>query len=142
MSDELLLFEDKPSDTKSEFKPHEWGHWQDESTIPVSDGVEWRTNGFGGHDLVVDDDVTLGYVKRVTYEVREGWRRGFVQEKDEVDHYVALVESVQPHYQYLEDQGYSNIEDLGKCKTSREARQRILDYLTEKQHGWDESVPF
>ena len=122
MSDEPTLFEIKPAE--AELKPHQWGHWQDESTIPVSDGVEWRTNGFGGHDLVVDDEVTMGYVKRVTYEVREGWRRGFVLEKDEVDHYVALVE-------------VDGMQDLGKCKTSHEARQRVLRWLDENHQSWD-----
>ena len=121
MSDELLLFEDKPS-SKSEFKPHQWGHWQDESTIPVSDGVEWRTNGFGGHDLIVDDDVTLGYVKRVTtYKIElndfEVYFVGF-----------ALVFNVTSRT--------TKIEDLGRCQTAVEARQRVLRWLDENRPGW------
>ena len=120
--------------------PHPWGGWREEGVIPIEDSAAyWKSNNFGGYDLTVNGK-SVAYVKRVTFEIGEDG----IRSKDEVDHYVALVESVQPHYQYLEDQDISNIEDLGKCKTSREARQRILDYLTEKQQGWDqdESVPF
>ena len=111
--------------------PHPWGGWREEGTIPIEGSAAyWKSNNFSGYDLVSNGKV-VAYVKRVTYEVREGWRRGFVQEKDEVDHYVALIE-------------IDKMVDLGKCKTSRDARQRILDHLTENQHGWDqdESVPF
>jgi len=115
--------------------PHAWGNWREEGLIPIEGSkAYWKANNFSGYDLVSNGKV-VAYVKRVTYDPSDG-----ITNKDEVDHYVALVESVQPHYQYLEDQDISNIEDLGKCKTSRLARQRILDYLTEKQQAWDQSV--
>jgi len=115
MSDELLLFEDKPS-SKSALKPHQWGHWQDESTIPVSDGVEWSSNGFGGHDLIIDGEVTLGYVKRVTT---------YKKELNDFEVYFVGFASV------------GEIEDLGRCQTAVEARQRVLRWLDENHQSWD-----
>ena len=107
--------------------PHPWGNWREEGVIPIEDSTAyWKSNNFAGYDLVSNGKV-VAYVKRVTFEIGEDG----IRSKDEVDHYVALVE-------------VDGMVDLGQCKTSREARQRILDYLTEKQQGWDqdESVPF
>ena len=106
--------------------PHPWGNWREEGVIPIEDSTAyWKSNSYGGYDLVSNGKV-VAYVKRVTYDPSDG-----IGSKDEVDHYVALVE-------------VEGMVDLGQCKTSRLARQRILDHLTEKQHGWDqdESVPF
>ena len=106
--------------------PHPWGNWREEGVIPIEDSTAyWKSNSYGGYDLVSNGKV-VAYVKRVTYDPSDG-----IGSKDEVDHYVALVE-------------VDGMVDLGQCKTSRLARQRILDYLTEKQQGWDqdESVPF
>ena len=112
MSDELLLFEVKPAG--AELKPHEWGHWKDEPAIPVSDGVEWRANGFGGHDLIIDDEVALGYVKRVTV-----FRS---QLNDFETYYVAFS---------------SNSTVIGtRSDTALEARQRVLRWLDENRQGW------
>ena len=107
--------------------PHPWGGWREEGTIPIEGSkAYWKSNNFSGYDLV-SNGKSVAYVKRVTYDVSEDG----IGSKDEVDHYVALVE-------------VDGMVDLGQCKTSRLARQRILDYLTEKQQGWDqdESVPF
>lgn len=117
--------------------PHAWGNWREEGVIPVDDSkAYWKANNFGGYDLIANAK-TVAYVKRVTFSVSEDG----IRSKDEVDHYVALVESVKciGHLHHID-----TIKDLGQCKTSRLARQRILDYLTEKEQGWDQpgEVPF
>lgn len=107
--------------------PHPWGGWREEGTIPIEGSkAYWKSNSYGGYDLITNGKA-VAYVKRVTFEIGEDG----IRSKDEVDHYVALVE-------------VDGMVDLGQSKTSREARQRILDHLTEKQQGWDqdESVPF
>ena len=107
--------------------PHAWGNWREEGTIPIEDSTAyWKANNFSGYDLVTNTK-TVAYVKRVTFSVSEDG----IRSKDEVDHYVALVE-------------VDGMVDLGQCQTSRDARQRILDHLTEKQQAWDQddSVPF
>ena len=107
--------------------PHPWGSWREEGLIPIEGSkAYWKANNFGGYDLITNGK-SVAYVKRVTYELHEDG----IRSKDEVDHYVSLVE-------------IDGMVDLGQCKTSRDARQRILDHLTENQHGWDQddSVPF
>ena len=107
--------------------PHPWGNWREEGLIPIEGSkAYWKSNNFGGYDLIAKAK-TVAYVKRVTYELQDDG----IRSKDEVDHYVALVE-------------IDNMVDLGQCKTSRQARQRILDHLTENRQAWDqdESVPF
>lgn len=113
MSDEPTLFEVKPAE--AELKPHQWGHWQDESTIPVSDGVEWRTNGFGGHDLIIDGEVTLGYVKRVTV---------FRSQLNDFETYFVAFSS--------------NSTVIGtRSNTALEARTQVLNWLDENHQSWD-----
>jgi len=103
--------------------PHAWGNWREEGLIPIEGSkAYWKANNYGGYDLIANAK-TVAYVKRVTYELQDDG----IRSKDEVDHYVALVE-------------VDTIEDLGQCQTSRDARQRFLDHLTEMQHGWDHSV--
>ena len=107
--------------------PHPWGGWREEGTIPIEGSkAYWKSNSYGGYDLITNGKA-VAYVKRVTFEIGEDG----IRSKDEVDHYVALVE-------------VDGMVDWGQSKTSREARQRIQDHLTEKQQGWDqdESVPF
>ena len=103
--------------------PHAWGNWREEGVIPVDGSAAyWKANSYGGYDLITNGK-TVAYVKRVTYDVSEDG----IRSKDEVDHYVALVE-------------IDGLVGLGQCKSSRDARQRILDYLTENQQAWDRSV--
>tara|TARA_Y100000310_G_scaffold246181_1_gene251326 strand:- start:2117 stop:2503 length:387 start_codon:yes stop_codon:yes gene_type:complete len=113
--------------------PHPWGSWREEGLIPIEGSkAYWKSNNFGGYDLVTNAK-TVAYVKRVTFSVSEDG----IRSKDEVDHYVAVVESVKciGHLNHID-----TIEDLGQCKTSRDARQRILDHLAENRQGWDQSV--
>jgi len=103
--------------------PHPWGNWREEGLIPIEGSkAYWKSNNFGGYDLIAKAKY-VAYVKRVTYELQDDG----IRSKDEVDHYVALVE-------------IDGMQDLGQFKSSRYARQRILDYLTENQRAWDQSV--